>query len=125
VLPDRCFVGAFGLRARACCRTRRRRSQRELDGRLGPGPNDRNDVMLELSWDGMSLTGTINPDTAPVEIANATFDPATGAITMEADVDANGTTVHYMIEGQLDGDSMTGSWSHDDREGDFSITRSE
>ena len=40
-------------------------------------------------------------------------------------VDANGTTVHYMVEGQLDGDSMTGSWSHDDREGDFSITRSE
>ena len=94
-------------------------------GDWGPSPDDRNDVTLEMTWDGMSLMGIINPDTAPVEIANATFDPATGAITMEADVDANGTTVHYMIEGQLDGDSMTGSWSHDDREGDFSITRSE
>ena len=82
-------------------------------------------MTLELAWDGMSLTGTINPDTAPAEIGNATFDLATGAITMEADVDANGTTVHYTIEGQLDGDSMTGHWSHDDSEGDFSITRSE
>ena len=94
-------------------------------GDWGPSPDDRNDVTLEMTWDGMSLMGIINPDTAPVEIANATFDPATGAITMEADVDANGTAVHYMIEGQVDGDSMTGSWSHDDREGDFSITRSE
>ena len=88
-------------------------------GDWGPSASDRNDITLELAWDGMSLTGTINEGTDAIEIADATFDPETGAITMEFD----GGGFHYTIEGQVDANSMTGSWGHDDRAGDFSITR--
>ena len=84
-------------------------------------PTHRNDVTLELAWDGTTLTGTANPGTEPVEIHAATFDPASGAIALEADVGE----VHFVFEGEMDGDSMTGSWNHDDREGDFLVTRSE
>ena len=45
----------------------------------------------------MSLTGTINEGTDAIEIANATFDAETGAITMEFD----GGGFHYTIEGQV------------------------
>ena len=90
-------------------------------GDWGPSSSDRNDITLELAWDGMSLTGMIGAGTEAIEIANATFDPETGAITMEFD----GGGFHYTIEGQVDANSMTGSWSHDDRAGDFSVTRGE
>ena len=90
-------------------------------GTWGMTPTHRNDVTLELAWDGTTLTGTANPGTEPVEIHAATFDPASGAIALEADVGE----VHFVFEGEMDGDSMTGSWNHDDREGDFLVTRSE
>jgi hypothetical protein len=48
----------------------------------------------------------------------------TGAITMEFDAQANnGKTVHYTIEGRVDGNAMTGSWTHDAQRGDFHVTR--
>ncbi len=90
-------------------------------GDWGMTPTHRNDVTLELTWDGTSLTGTANPGPEAVEIHAATFDPASGAIHVEADVG----DVHFVFEGEMDGDSMTGSWNHDDREGDFLISRSE
>ena len=95
-------------------------------GDWGMTPTHRNDVTLELAWDGTSLTGTVNPGPEAIEVAAATFDPTSGAITMEADVaNPDGSTVHFSIAGEMDGDTMTGSWNHDDREGDFSITKSE
>ena len=94
-------------------------------GDWGPGPDDRNDVTLELTWDGMSLTGTINPDTAPVEIANADLRPG-----YRCDHDGSGRRRQRHDRPLHDRRPagrglMTGSWSHDGREGDFSITRSE
>ncbi len=90
-------------------------------GDWGMTADHRNDVTIDIAWDGTSLTGTVNPGPDAIEIANTTFDPATGAITMEADVG----DIHYVIEGTMDGDAMTGSWNHDDREGDFLVSRSE
>jgi hypothetical protein len=90
-------------------------------GDWGMTPTHRNDVTLELTWDGTTLTGTVNPGPDAIEIHAATFDPANGAISMEADVGE----VHFAIDGAMDGDTMSGSWNHDDREGDFSITKGE
>jgi hypothetical protein len=42
---------------------------------------------------------------------------------MEADATGRRGSVHYTIDGKLEGDTMTGSWSHDDRKGDFKITK--
>ncbi len=90
-------------------------------GDWGPAPDDRNAVVLDLTWDGTALGGTVNPGPDAVELMNAAFDPATNTLTMEADAESFRGPVHYMIEGALDGNTISGSWGHDDVTGDFTI----
>lgn len=93
-------------------------------GDWGPTPDHRNAVTLELDWDGTNLTGTVNPGPDAIELSESTFDPATGEVMMHASAtNFRGEEVHYMIQGQLSGDSMSGSWSHETLQGDFSITK--
>jgi hypothetical protein len=93
-------------------------------GDWGPSASDRNQVTVELKWDGKTLTGTVNPGPNAVVLKNNTFDPKTGAIHMEADTkNRRGNDIHYVIEGKVENGTMTGSWNHDDRKGDFKITK--
>ncbi len=93
-------------------------------GDWGPSPGDRNQVTVELKWDGKALTGTVNPGPTAVALLKSTFDPKTGAIHMEADTkNRRGNPIHYVIDGKVDKTTMTGSWNHDDRKGDFKITK--
>jgi hypothetical protein len=93
-------------------------------GDWGPNEYDRNQVTVELKWDGQNLTGTVNPGPNAVELKKTTFDPKTGAIHMEADAASRrGGQVHYIIDGKVEGNNMTGSWSHDNRKGDFKIAK--
>src|SRR3989442_13024149 len=93
-------------------------------GDWGPSPNDRNPVTLQLKWDGKALTGTVNPGPNAVTLQKSTFDSKSGAVHMEADAKApGGRTVHYLIDGKVDRNTMTGSWNHDNRNGDFKMTK--
>jgi len=93
-------------------------------GDWGPSEWDRNQVTVELKWDGKNLTGTVNPGPNAVELKKATFDAKSGAIHFEADAtDRRGNQIHYIISGKLEKGTMTGSWSHDNRKGDFKITK--
>ena len=92
-------------------------------GDWGPSANDRNDVVLELTWDGSSLKGIVNPGPNAIELSSASFDPRTGAVTMEAEAQSFRGPIHYTIEGTLDGDTITGSWGHDNVNGDFTIMK--
>ena len=95
-------------------------------GDWGPSPSDRNDVTLVLKWDGKALTGNVTAGTnvtAPIPLSKTTFDPKTGAIHMEADATSRGRSVHYVIDGKVEKNTMTGSWNHDNRKGDFKITK--
>jgi hypothetical protein len=95
-------------------------------GDWGPSPGDRNDVTLVLKWDGKALTGNVTAGTnvtAPIPLSKTTFDPKTGAIHMEADATSRGRSVHYVIDGKVEKNTMTGSWNHDNRKGDFKITK--
>jgi len=93
-------------------------------GDWGPSAEHRNPVTLALNWDGTALTGTVNPGPDAIQLSSATFDPATGEVTMQADAtNFRGEDVHYVIEGRVEGDSMTGTWTHDATAGDFSISR--
>jgi len=93
-------------------------------GDWGPSAADRNAVTVALKWDGESLSGQVNPGENAVELMECTFDAESGAVHMEANAKSrSGSEVHYVIDGTVDGDSMTGTWSHDDRKGDFKITR--
>jgi len=93
-------------------------------GDWGPSAADRNAVTVELKWGGNVLTGTVNPGPDAVELQKCTFDAETGAVHMEADAtDRRGNAIHYMIDGKVEDGTMTGSWNHDNREGDFKITK--
>jgi uncharacterized protein (DUF2147 family) len=93
-------------------------------GDWGPSANDRNPVTVELKWDGKALTGTVNPGPNATELQKCTFDAKTGAVHMEADAkNRRGAVVHYVIDGKVEGNTMSGTWNHDARKGDFKITR--
>ena len=93
-------------------------------GDWGPSATDRNQVTVELKWDGKNLTGTVNPGANAVELKKATFDPKTDAIHFEADAtNRRGNQIHYVIDGKVEGGTMTGTWKHDNRNGDFKITK--
>jgi hypothetical protein len=95
-------------------------------GDWGPSANDRNDVTLQLKWDGKALAGNVTAGTnvtSPIALQKTSFDPKTGAVHMEADASSRGRTVHYVIDGKVEKNMMTGSWNHDNRKGDFKITK--
>jgi hypothetical protein len=93
-------------------------------GDWGPSPYDRNPVTVNLKWDGKALTGTVNPGQNAVAIKSGTFDAKTNTLHMEADAKGRGNqTLHYVIDGKLDKRTLAGSWNHDNRKGDFKITK--
>jgi len=93
-------------------------------GDWGPSAADRNPVTVELKWDGKMLSGLVNPGPNAVELKKCSFDAKTGAVHMEADAkNRRGNEIHYMIDGKLEGNELTGTWNHDARKGDFKITK--
>jgi len=93
-------------------------------GDWGPSPGDRNQVTVELKWDGKALAGTVNPGPNAVALQKATYDAKSKALHFEANAKGRGgADIHYTVDGKLDGKTLTGSWSHDDRKGDFKITK--
>jgi hypothetical protein len=95
-------------------------------GDWGPNANDRNQVSVDLKLDGKTVTGVVKTTGRPeVTLSNSTYDAATRTVKMEAEArnPRSGATVKYVIEGKLEGSSMTGSWNHDNTKGDFKLTK--
>jgi hypothetical protein len=97
-------------------------------GDWGPSANDRNTVSVDLKWDGKALTGVVHSINFPrpnVTLQKSTFNSGTGAVHMEADVPnpRGGAPIHYVIDGKLMNGTMSGSWNHDGRKGDFTLTK--
>ena len=93
-------------------------------GDYGPDAVRRESVALDLRWEGNNLNGSVKVGVRSIPLTKATFTPATGAITLEFDAQGSeGQPVHYVIEGKIAGDMMTGTWHHDNVSGDFRITR--
>ena|SRR5206468_7896751 len=93
-------------------------------GDYGPSPDRRDPVSLELRWKDDKLSGTVRAASRSLPLSTASFKADTGAIAMEFDAPGNnGQTVHYKIEGKVEGNAMTGSWGRDGQSGDFHVTR--
>lgn len=85
-------------------------------------------VLLVLNWDGEAITGIINPGTQDIQIKRATLDASDWSVTIEADAEADGRTLSYVIEGQIENLELpsrmiVGTWSHDDGRGAFEVQR--
>jgi hypothetical protein len=97
-------------------------------GDWGPSPGDRNNVTLDLKLDGKAVTGTVhstNPKRDDVTLQKSTFDSATGKVHLEAEAKnpRGGAAIHYIIDGKLANGTISGSWNHDNRTGDFKLTK--
>jgi hypothetical protein len=97
-------------------------------GDWGPSPGDRNNVTLDLKLDGKAVTGTVhstNPQRPDVTLQKGTFDAAAGKVHLEAEAKnpRGGDAIHYVIEGKLANGTISGSWNHDNRKGDFKLTK--
>jgi hypothetical protein len=90
-------------------------------GDWGPSRTDRNAVILELKWNGKTLTGTINPGPDAISIDKAAFDPQSMKVHFEA-AKASPNLV-YVIEGTVEKDKMAGTWARPGRKGDFQVVR--
>jgi hypothetical protein len=94
-------------------------------GDWGPTPEHRNNVTLALNWNGTDLSGTINPGPDAIPITRGTFSPDTGLLTLEATSNGRGNgPVRYTVEGKLTDATITGTWTHDDKKGDFKVAKS-
>ena len=95
-------------------------------GDWGPSAGDRNKVTVDLKWDGKALTGNITGGdnvAKPIPLTKNTFDPKTGAIHLEATASTQRGSIHYVVDGKVEKNAMSGSWTHDNRKGDFKLTK--
>ncbi|PYQ86384.1 MAG: hypothetical protein DMG02_25240 [Acidobacteria bacterium] len=98
-------------------------------GDWGATKDKRTHVVLELNWDGKTITGTINPGPNGVPLQKATLDADTWAVHLEGDgKDASGKTVRYAIDGKLENIGayqrvLSGTWTEGGTKGDFKVVR--
>lgn len=87
------------------------------------------DVVVILTWDGKTISGEINPGSDSMPIKNATLNPDTWAVHLEADgKDKSGNVVTYIIDGKIEDlsipkRSIVGTWKSQKESGAFKITR--
>ena len=88
-----------------------------------------NDVLLVLTWDGKTITGTINPGTDNMVIKNASLNPEGWVVHLEADAkDKAGAVVTYVLDGKIENLAManrtiTGTWKNQKESGALKIGR--
>jgi len=93
-------------------------------GYYGTNPRDQAQVRVTLEWNGKVLSGNVTTGDEPYDIERATFDPKTGAIHMEVVTPGSGRgSFHYVIDGKIEKDTMTGLWHHEAAKGDFQIKK--
>lgn len=93
-------------------------------GEWGPSPSKQTEVVVELQWDGTTLRGTVDPDRNGIELAKASFDPKTSAVTMELDgPNSSREIVRYKIDGKISGTTMSGTFDRAGEAGTFKIEK--
>ncbi len=88
-------------------------------------------TFLELTFDGKStVSGTTvwrHGEAQPVRAAikAGTFDPKTGALKLEGETKRadTGAAAHYVIEGKVDKDMLSGTFAVGEDKGDFTFTK--
>jgi hypothetical protein len=82
---------------------------------------------LILDWDGIAITGMINPGTDNIPLGRASLEPD-GCQKPGEGKDKDGSAVRYVIEGKLENlelpnRSINGTWSSNKGRGAFTASR--
>jgi hypothetical protein len=81
-------------------------------------------IGVDLRWEGSNLRGVVHAGARSLPLTKASYQSDSGAISMEFDAEGNGgRAVHYVIDGKVSGNTMSGTWTHDDQHGDFRVTK--
>jgi hypothetical protein len=98
-------------------------------GDWGPNKETRNRLLLELNWDGKSVSGTINPGPNAVTLQKASVDPSNWTVHFEAEgKDQAGRAVRYVVDGKIENLGsynrvLSGTWTQGAVKGDFRVVR--
>ena len=81
-----------------------------------------------LRWDGKVLSGTVATEDERLDIENAGYDPDGGAVHIEVAFRGRGApgranTYHYIADGKLDKNTITGTWHNEFDKGDFQLKK--
>ena len=98
-------------------------------GDWSPSAGKQVHAVVEMTWDGKAIGGTINPGPNRVPIAKATLDPDTWAVHLEGDgKDSAGQAVHYVVDGKLENlgsgnRTLVGTWTEGAAKGPIKLVR--
>lgn len=98
-------------------------------GDWSPSAGKQAHAVVEMTWDGKAIGGTINPGPNGVAIAKATLEPSTWVVHLEADgKDAAGKAVHYAVDGTLENIGsgnrvLVGTWTEGTAKGPIRLMR--
>ena len=98
-------------------------------GEWSPSAGKQSHVVVEMNWDGKTITGKVNPGPNGVALSKATLDASAWTVHLEADgKDAAGQAVHYVVDGKLEniGSSnrvISGTWTEGGTKGAVKLMR--
>jgi hypothetical protein len=99
-------------------------------GEWGPTAADRRPVLIEMTWENTTLSGTINPgetDAAAIKVGN--LNSTNWTVHLEAEgKDEGGNPLKVVVDGQLENlgspkRTLTGTWIRGNTKGTFKLTR--
>ena len=93
-------------------------------GDWGTSKTNRNQIVIEMDWDGKAVSGAINPGVDAIPFTKAELNHNNWTVHLEAE--AKG--VRYVIDGKIQNlgavnRSIVGTWVQGSQKGDFKITR--
>ena len=93
-------------------------------GDWGTSKTNRNQIVIEMDWDGKAVSGAINPGVDAIPFTKAELNHNNWTVHLEAE--AKG--VRYVIDGKIQNlgavnRSIVGTWVQGTQKGDFKITR--
>ena len=97
-------------------------------GDWGPGAAQRTHITIVMTWDGKTVSGTINPGPDAIAVPAIALDVTNWTIRFDADAKSASGPVRISAEGRLDDiasahRTITGTWRQGTAKGDFKLTR--
>ena len=97
-------------------------------GSWGQNANARTDVTLVFDYDGKAISGIINPGPDAIRFSNATLDPATWTVHVEATPTGASAASRIAIDARMEDvtsrrRTLVGTWSQGTMKADFKASR--